>query len=151
MTKRRKIFFPLISLAGIFLCLLAILLVLTPRLINLETVKKDIKNRYAANTGGEIEYRRINLAFFPRPHVVISAVNFTTPDHVSGTADSLKIYPRILPLFTGEIQIGAVHSSAPEITVRLPATPKEQSTSATPFAIETISSHRGSQTPAPEN
>ncbi|MEJ2220766.1 MAG: AsmA-like C-terminal domain-containing protein [Desulfobacterales bacterium] len=113
-------------------------MVITPRLINLETVKKDIKNRYAANTGGEIEYRRINLAFFPRPHVVISAVNFTTPDHVSGTADSLKIYPRILPLFTGEIQIGAVHSSAPEITVRLPATPKEQSTSATPFSIETI-------------
>jgi len=138
MTKSRKIFFSLISLAGIFLCLLAILLVITPRLINLETVKKDIKNRYAANTGGEIEYRRINLAFFPRPHVVISAVNFTTPDHVSGTADSLKIYPRILPLFTGEIQIGAVHSSAPEITVRLPATPKEQSTSATPFSIENI-------------
>ena len=138
MTKSRKIIFSLISLAGIFLCLLAILLVITPRLINLETVKKDIKNRYAANTGGEIEYRRINLAFFPRPHVVISAVNFTTPDHVSGTADSLKIYPRILPLFTGEIQIGAVHSSAPEITVRLPATPKEQSTSATPFSIETI-------------
>ena len=138
MTKSRKIFFSLISLAGIFLCLLAILLVLTPRLINLETVKNEIKNRYAANTGGEIEYRRVNLAFFPRPHVVISAVNFTAPDHVSGTADSLKIYPRILPLFTGEIQIGAVHTSAPEIAVQLPATPEGQGTSATPFSIETI-------------
>ncbi len=138
MTKSRKILFSLISLAGIFLCLLAILMVITPRLINLEAVKKEIKNRYAANIGGEIEYRRINLAFFPRPHVVISAINFTTADQVSGTVDSLKLFPRILPLFTGKIQVGTVHSSAPEITVRLPAAPEEKSTSATPFSIETI-------------
>ena len=138
MPKRRKILFSLISLAGIFLCVLVILLIATPRLVNLETVKKEIKNRFAEDIGGEIEYQRVNLAFFPRPHVVITAVNFTMPDHVNGTVDSLKIYPKILPLFTGDIQISAVHSRSPEITVRLPATPEDKSTSATPFSFETL-------------
>ncbi|MGD9080917.1 MAG: hypothetical protein PVG96_16330, partial [Desulfobacterales bacterium] len=138
MPKRRKIIFSLISLAGILLCVLVILLVVTPRLVNLDTVKKEIKTRFAANIGGEIEYRRINLAFFPRPHVVISAVNFTVPDHISGTVDSFKIYPKILPLFTGVIQISAVHSRSPEITVKLPATPEDKLTSPTPFSFETL-------------
>ena len=138
MPKRRKILFSLISLAGIFLCVLVILLVVTPRLINLETVKKEIKNRFAENIGGEIEYRRVNLAFFPRPHIVISAVNFTMPEHVSGTVDALKIYPQILPLFTGEIQISAVHSRSPEIKVQLPAVPEDKSASQTPFSFETL-------------
>ncbi|MCK4987242.1 MAG: AsmA family protein, partial [Desulfobacterales bacterium] len=138
MRKRRKILFSLISLAGIFLCVLIILLVVTPRLINLETVKKEIKSQYAGYMGGEIEYQRIDLAFFPRPHVVISEVNFTMPDHVNGTVDLLKVYPKILPLFTGDILIGAIHSRAPHITIRLPATPEDKSTSPTPFSFETF-------------
>jgi hypothetical protein len=138
MPKRRKILFSLISLAGIFLCVFVILLVVTPRLVNLETVKKEIKDRFAENIGGDIEYRRVNLAFFPRPHVVISTVNFSMPDYISGTVDSLKIYPKILPLFTGEIQMSAVHARSPEITVRLPATPEHKSTSPKPFSFETL-------------
>ena len=138
MRKRRKILYSLISLAGIFLCVLIILIVVTPRLINLETVKKEIKSQYAGYMGGEIEYQRIDLAFFPRPHVVIFEVNFTMPDHVNGTVDLLKVYPKILPLFTGEIQIGAIHSRAPQITIRLPATPEDKSTSPTPFSFETF-------------
>ena len=138
MPKRRKILYALISLAGIFLCVLVILLVVTPRLINLETVKNEIQSRFAGDIGGEIEYQRINLAFFPRPHVAISAVNFTMPDHVNGTVDSLKVYPQILPLFTGEIQIGAIHLRSPEITIRLPAATTDKSASPTPFSFETF-------------
>jgi hypothetical protein len=138
MPKRRKILFLLISLAGIFLCVLVILLVATPRLVNLETVKEEIKSRFAEDIGGEIEYRRVNLAFFPRPHVVISSINFAMPDYISGTIVSLKIYPKILPLFTGEVQMSAVHARSPEITVRLPATPVDKSTSPEPFSIDTL-------------
>ena len=120
------------------MCVLVILLVVTPRLVNLETVKKEIKDRFAEDIGGDIEYRRVNLAFFPRPHVVISAVNFTLPDYISGTVKSLKIYPKILPLFTGEIQMSAIQARSPEIRVRLPATPEDKSASPKPFSIDTL-------------
>jgi hypothetical protein len=141
MPKSRKILFSLISLAGVFLCVLVILLVVTPRLINLESVKKEIKDRFAADMGAQIEYRRVNLGFFPRPHVVISEIQFTMPPNVNGTVDWLKIYPKILPLFTGEIEIGAIHSRAAEITIQLPATPEDKEIPPTPFSFETLGEH----------
>jgi hypothetical protein len=122
MRKPRKILFVLISLSGIFLCLLIILVVVTPRLINLDMVKEKIKNQYAKDIGGQIEYQYLNLALFPRPHVVISDVNFTTPDNVDGTIESLNVYPKILPLFTGNLEIGMLRSRSPEINIRFPET-----------------------------
>ena len=137
MNKRRKIIFSLISLAGILLCLLIVLMIVTPHLINLETVKETIKRQYATTTGGEIEYRRINLGFFPRPHIVISEVAIKYTENVSGTIDSLRIYPKILPLLTGDLQIGAVYSRSPEFTVRLPYPSTSESRSSMPFSFET--------------
>jgi hypothetical protein len=137
MHKRRKILFSIISLAGIFLCLLIVLMTVTPHLINLDTVKEKIKKEYAATTGGEIEYRRINLGFFPRPHIVVSEVAIKYTENVSGTIDSLRIYPKILPLLTGDLQIGAVYSRSPEFTVRLSYPSTTESRSSMPFSFET--------------
>ncbi|MBW2436958.1 MAG: hypothetical protein JRF29_06750, partial [Deltaproteobacteria bacterium] len=137
MPKRRKIWVTLISLAAIFLCLLIILLIVTPQLINLETVKQEVKRVYAEDLGGQIEYQRLNMAFFPRPHIVITDVRFTVPDNVQGTVDSLKVYPKILPLFTGDLEIGVVHSRSPEITIKWPEASKEDKTAPRPFLLET--------------
>jgi len=138
MPKRRKIFFSLIVLAGIFLCLVAIVLIAAPRLINLESVKKEIKSQISGNMGGEIEYQRLDLFLFPRPHVVISKVNFSLPDHASGTVDSLKVYPKILPLFTGDIEIGTIHSRSAEVTIQLPTTSDDESKSKFSFSFEKL-------------
>jgi len=55
MHKRRKILFSLISLAGILLCLLLALMIVTPHLINLDSIKETIKKQYASATGGEVD------------------------------------------------------------------------------------------------
>jgi hypothetical protein len=136
MHKHRKIFFALISLAGIILCLLIVMMIVTPQLINLETVKEKIKSQYATATGGEIEYRRINLGFFPSPHIVISEVAIKYTDNVSGTIDSLRVYPKILPLLTGEFRIDAVYSRSPEFTVRLPLPSTTENQSSRSFSFE---------------
>jgi hypothetical protein len=138
MPKRRKIFYVLISLAGIILCLVLIVLIATPRLINLATVKNEIKRQFVGNTGGEIEYRRLDLALFPRPHVVISKVNFSFPDYADGAIDSLRVYPKILPLFAGEIQIGAVHSQSAKITIPLPETSEDEDAASSSFSFMSL-------------
>jgi hypothetical protein len=137
MRKHRKILFVLVSLAGIFLSLLIVLVVLTPRLINLDTVKEEIKSQYAKNIGGQIEYQYLKLALFPRPHVVISDVNFTMPDNVDGTLESLDVYPKILPLFTGKLQIGMLRSRSPEINIRFPETLDDESSKSDAVSFET--------------
>jgi hypothetical protein len=145
MRKRRKILFVLVSLSGIFLCLLIILVIVTPRLINLDLVKEKIKSQYAKDIGGQIEYQYLNLALFPRPHVVISDVNFTTPDNVDGTIESLDVYPKILPLFTGNLEIGMLRSRSPEINIRfpetLPETLNDESSALDSVSFETLGDH----------
>jgi hypothetical protein len=138
MNKSRKIIFSLISIAGIILCLLLVLIIVTPQLINLDTVKERIKRQYATATGGEIEYRRIQLSFFPRPHIVISEIAIKYAENLSGTIDSLRVYPKILPLLTGEFQIDAVYSRSPELTIRLPLPSPTANRSSMPFSFETL-------------
>jgi hypothetical protein len=137
MPKHRKIWFTLISLATFFLCVLIILVIVTPQLINLETVKKEVKRLYAENLDGQIEYQRLSMAFFPRPHVVVSDVSFTIPDKIQGTVDSLKIYPKILPLFAGNLDIRVVHSRSPEIKVQIPRASQKESSPRMPFTVDT--------------
>jgi hypothetical protein len=112
-------------------------MIVTPQLINLDTVKKEVKRLYAEALGGKIEYQRLDLAFFPRPHVVISGVTFTIPDNIQGSADSLKIYPKILPLFAGNLEVRVIHSRSPEIKVQIREPSQEESSPRTPFTLET--------------
>ena len=102
------------------MCLSIILLIVTPQLVNLETVREKIKNQYAKEVGGQIEYEYLKLIILPRPRVVISDVKFTMPDTVDGTLESLDIYPKILPLFTGNLRIAMLRSRSPRINIRFP-------------------------------
>ncbi|MGD9054540.1 MAG: AsmA-like C-terminal domain-containing protein [Desulfobacterales bacterium] len=137
MPKHRKIWFTLISIGTILLCLLIILLIATPKLINLETVKTEIKRIYAEDLGGKIEYQRLDMAFFPRPHVVISDVSFTLPDNIQGTVDSLRIYPKILPLFAGDLEIRVARARSPKIKVQVREASKTESIPRKPFTLDT--------------
>jgi hypothetical protein len=138
MLNRRKILFSLISLAGIFLCLFIILLIVTPQLINLDTVKEKIKSQYAKNVGGQIEYEYLKLVVFPRPHVAVADVKFTMPDNIDGTLESLDIYPKILPLFTGNLRIGMLRSRSPKINVRFPEKLDDESNALDSVSADTL-------------
>lgn len=138
MSKPRKILFSSISIAGILLCIFIVFLIVSPKLINLETVKEKVKTQYAREIGGDIEYQLLDLALFPRPHVIFSDVKFTMPDNVNGTLESLEVYPKILPLFTGNLQIGMLRSRSPEIYIRLPESSDAPNSAKAPVSIETL-------------
>jgi hypothetical protein len=138
MHKSRKILFLLISLAAFCLCLLLAVMIVTPHLINLDTVQEKIKEQYAKATGGEIEYRRIDLGFFPSPHIAVYQVEIKHMDTVSGTIESLKVYPKILPLLIGDLQAGTVESRSADINIQLPLAAADESQSAAPFSFETL-------------
>jgi len=118
--------------------LLIILVIVTPRVINLDTVKEKIKSQYAKNVGGQIEYEYLKLVVFPRPRVVISDVKFTMPDNIDGTLESLDIYPKILPLFTGNLRIGILRSRSPKINIRFPEKLDDESKALDSVSADTL-------------
>ena len=67
-----------ILLAGTLLAVATVLL--TPRLINLETVRHAVEKKISEQVGGRISLGKLGLAYLPRPHAVIRKVRLAVSD-----------------------------------------------------------------------
>ncbi|HME45208.1 MAG TPA: AsmA-like C-terminal domain-containing protein [Syntrophorhabdales bacterium] len=102
------------------LAFLFILLLLAPFLINLEPAKQRVVADISQAIGGRLEARRINLHFFPRPSIILQGGIISVPEKVSGTFDSLSIYPEITMLLRGKVRIARLILAGPDMQVSLP-------------------------------
>jgi len=123
---------------AVLFVLLLILILLLPRIINLEPIRQKIIARVSEEVGGELEYGSIDLSFFPRPRVIIHHASLSIPGKVAGTLESLKIYPRILPLLRGRVRIALVRVNAPQFKMALPTPPDEREEKPRTFSPATI-------------
>ena len=93
--KKRSLLW-ILGISGTLLVLLFGLLLLAPRLINTETVRKRVLAAFSENLGGQVEYKKIGLSFLPRPRLVLYKVSLSIPGKITGTLKSLTLYPEIL-------------------------------------------------------
>jgi len=120
MTKRKKIYRILIVTIGVILLLLLSVQLIVPRLTNLESIKGKILASVSEKVGGEVKCQKIGLSFFPYPHAVINEVSLSIPGKVSGSLDALTVYPKILPLFRGNLHLSEIQVERPDFRVNLP-------------------------------
>jgi hypothetical protein len=92
---------------------------LAPKLIKLSAVEEFLQQRFSEDIGARIEFQKIDLAWFPRPHVVVEGVSFSIKPYVSGDMNFLHIYPKLLPLLWGDFQLARLQAVDPAYTVRL--------------------------------
>ena len=104
----RKINNRLIKSLLIFGVLIIVVIIAVPQLINLEMVWGYIENTISNEINGEINYRHLDLSYFPRPHVVVHKVEILIPDSFTIKMQRMKINPKILPLFWGRLQADVV-------------------------------------------
>jgi hypothetical protein len=134
MSKRNKITTWLIRILVVFTMLIALVMVLSPRLINLEIVRSQIKDKVTRDIGGDIKYRQMVLAYFPQPHVLIHKAEIRIPDSFTIKVHRLRIYPKIRPLFRGEVALAKVRLEYAEYFMELP-----RISTATPLPKDIIS------------
>lgn len=99
--------------------LIVMVLLLIPRLVNLEVVKQNIISRLSTSMAGELVYRQLDLRWFPQPSIAIYAANLTRPDDQLISISALKIYPKILPLLMGRVQFKRIEIVQPRLQFRL--------------------------------
>ena len=75
----------------VFIFLVVVIMVFTPRLINLAMVKRNIKETVSESLGGRITYSNLKLSYFPRPHVLIHKAEIAIPDSFTITIFNNKI------------------------------------------------------------
>ena len=114
------------GILGFMLSLYLVALLILPRLIDSESVKGEIQNQFSQMLGGRINFERLELEIWPIPHIEVRKVQITIPPNLSSTVQASKIYPKILPLLTGRVEIGVVRFESPVLGLRLMDAPAVQ-------------------------
>jgi len=124
MSKRKKIIIWVLGSLGVLLVLLLAIQIIVPRLINLESIKGKILASVSEKVGGEVKCQKIGLSFFPYPHAVIDQVSLSIPGKVSGTVESLGVYAKIRPIFSGKLHLSEIQIEKPDFKMSLPKKPE---------------------------
>ena len=138
MSKRNKFTIWLIRILVVFTMLIVLVMVLSPRLINLEMVRNQVKDKVTRDIGGDIKYRRMVLAYFPQPHVLIQKAEIRIPDSFTIKIHRLRIYPKIWPLLRGEVSVAKVRLEYAEYFMELPRISKATAVPKDIVSVDTI-------------
>ena len=125
MNTSKKIFLWGSGAASVCIVMLALFFLIARHGANLEFVKTEVVHSFSEKTGGQLAYERAKISFFPRARIVFHSVNFSIPEKISGTVTSLTLYPRLLPLLKGSVQLAEIKALAPDLIVVKPEPPAE--------------------------
>jgi hypothetical protein len=120
MRNYRKTYVWILGGIGVFLVIFMILVLLAPMLINSKLFREKIAAEISEKIGAHLEAQRIDLLFFPYPHLVINQGRVSIPDKISGAFRSLAIYPEFLQLLVGSVEVGRLVVESPEAQIKLP-------------------------------
>ncbi|MBW2122391.1 MAG: hypothetical protein JRH07_11160, partial [Deltaproteobacteria bacterium] len=138
MKRRDRLALWAAAIASTIVVLFLALIILLPRLINLQPVREKILGRISHAVGGRVELERMDLFLFPRPGVIARGVSLSIPGIIGGTLRSAGIYPEILPLFAGRLQISRIEIRSPDFTAALPDKPQEKPKKHPPPPVESV-------------
>ena len=101
--------------AAIVVAVLAAAVLTAPLLADREMVKARIVSKTAQLTGGELNYSRLELSYFPLPHLVARDVRLHRTEAFEARAQELSLYPGIRSMLKGRFSIDRLVLVAPEI------------------------------------
>jgi hypothetical protein len=123
MTLQRRLLYWTAGISIALLILLVIAVLFLQQLVNTELVRSKIENSIARDLGVTLSYDRVALSILPRPFIAVRRPKIEIPGTASAALASLDIYPALLPLFHGSIQIVEVRLQNPIVTVALSEVP----------------------------
>lgn len=143
MTKFKKIARWIIACFVGLVVLLTALTLVANRIIKQERTLAKIQAGASQAVGGQVELHKLKLTFFPWPNIVIQQASFSIPDSASGTMASLALYPRLLPLLTGQFLCSRIDVKAPDIKIQLPEKQAPKDKKPKPFSLEDVKANVG--------
>ncbi|HEY6365344.1 MAG TPA: AsmA family protein, partial [Candidatus Binatia bacterium] len=131
MTNRRGIKW-LAGLGGLCAILLVAAALVLPRVVDSQAVRERIRTFLLTRTNGNVVIENIDLRWLPRPTVVVRGTSLAFTDKVSGKIQSIDVYPSLLGLLRGQLNISRMEVASPVLSVRFPEPADE------PFNIDEI-------------
>ena len=125
MVRYKKLFIWFILGVVFFIALLIGIGISLPYLINLEPLKEKISKTISQQADVKISYQRLDLFYFPLPHVKLQQIRFLIPEKAEGLVKGVEVYPEWLSLVKGTFRIRRIHLESPDVNLRLLKGPDE--------------------------
>lgn len=135
MADRKKIWRCLAVLACAVLILGIALNIIVPRLIGKAAVREKIIALISEETAGTVEIRDAEMAWFPRPRLIVHQARLTIPGKFEGTFETIEIFPKLWPLITGNVKFSRLQLKKPFLTIMLPDHTEEKKWSLEEIAL----------------
>ena len=123
MNRRRKIVSGIIACAFAVFILLLTAILIAPKVVDSDAVKARVRSEIKETADIDIDFEHLVLDFFPHPHIIIDRVVLSMHPTLKGKAVSVSVYPKILPLFLGKMQITDIRLDSAELDYTLPKKP----------------------------
>jgi AsmA-like C-terminal region/AsmA family len=121
---KKKLIFGLVGGLGLILLLLAVAALVVPYVASdIAPLHAQIITQLSQQLGGEVQFRTLRLSVLPRPHVSLDQVSLSFPGSVEGTVESISVYPKLLPLVRGKVQLAELRLAGAHLRIRLPRLP----------------------------
>ena len=96
---------------------LFLVLLLAPWFIKTAPIENKIRSLVAKHTGDTVTLQRIDISLLPRPRLIVRKVGISFRGTVTGTMESVHIYPELLPLLRGRIYIAKILLERPDLVM----------------------------------
>jgi len=134
----------LIGALLVFLLPAGTFFLLSTQLIRQVPVAEKIKAALSQIIGGEADYRRIDLEWFPRPKLSFHDGRLSLPGPTTIKFVSLTAFPEIFPLLTGKFRLAGLIVEGPDVEIRLPGKRMEQEGASGAASLKTAAENLGS-------
>jgi hypothetical protein len=120
MARNRKI---ALWTAGVIAALLVLLIaspLLIPLFVDQQEIRERLQRTLADTMEGTIDFERMDVSLLP-PRGRLTNISVAIPGReVVGVAESATAYLKILPLFTGRVEVGSVEVRRPDFRIQIP-------------------------------
>jgi len=118
LSKSRKILVWGGAGAVLLACLAVGFLLALPGLVDMDAIGRNALATLHARY--DLDFREIKVSLLPYPHAVVRGVGMKVPEVLDASADSIAVYPRILPLLAGKFHPAEVRLVNPKVALKLP-------------------------------
>jgi hypothetical protein len=119
MRTTKKLFTWLAGIASVLFLLVIILGILGTWYVNTPEFQAKAQSIVSGKLGKAVQFERVSLSIFLRPHLVFHKVKLILPGSTSGTIEAAYLYPALLPLVRGKFGIAKFRAEAPDFLIRL--------------------------------
>jgi len=120
MGKGSKILYWAGAGAAFLLVLLLAVAVIVPRVIDSAWLKETIQTEVAKQVNGEFNFQNAEISILPVSFVALQQVSLNIPETAEINLDTIKVYPKLLPLLTGNIELDKIVIDTPAFSLPLP-------------------------------